>query len=242
MILTIKGADFSGSGLGTNTSVSITLTKGNGVSGSKVSSLTLEKNQLVSTATVIATGLSLQTGYENLVVTVTMNGSTVSGWFSNGTVTIPANTTITGNIKINASATAVSGGDTGGDNTGGGNSIYNINEKVLFANIPGVSETYITGTYYSGTVGSPVIETERSGYSSWKNIPLFAGETYEIGGETRLIQLYDSDGNIFEAYNYKNTLAGGTTIHDKPVSKDCFMSVAVTTDTENSCNYIKRLT
>jgi hypothetical protein len=111
MILTIAGADFSGANIGTNTNVGITLTKGNGVSGSKVSSLTLEKNQVVSTATVIATGLSLQTGYENLVVTVTMNGSTVSGWFSNGTVTIPSGTTITGNIKITASATAVSGGE-----------------------------------------------------------------------------------------------------------------------------------
>ena len=110
MILTIKGADFSGSGLGTNTSVSITLTKGNGVSGSKVS-LTLEKNQVVSSATVIATGLSLQTGYENLVVTVTMNGSTVSGWYSNGKITIPSGTTITGNIKITANATKTATGD-----------------------------------------------------------------------------------------------------------------------------------
>ena len=110
MILTIKGADFSGSGLGTNTSVSITLTKGTGVSGSKVS-LTLEKNQVVSSATVIATGLSLQTGYENLVVTVTMNGSTVSGWYSNGKITIPSGTTITGNIKITANATKTATGD-----------------------------------------------------------------------------------------------------------------------------------
>jgi hypothetical protein len=112
MILTIAGANFSGANIGTNTNVGITLTKGNGVSGSKVSSLTLEKNQVVSTATVIATGLSLQTGYENLVVTVTMTGTgDVSRWFSNGTVTIPSETTITGNIKITASATAVSGSE-----------------------------------------------------------------------------------------------------------------------------------
>jgi hypothetical protein len=112
MILTIAGANFSGANIGTNTNVGITLTKGNGVSGSKVSSLTLERNQVVSTATVIATGLSLQTGYENLVVTVTMTGTgDVSRWFSNGTVTIPSGTKITGNIKITASATAVSGGE-----------------------------------------------------------------------------------------------------------------------------------
>ena len=119
MILTIAGANFSGANIGTNTNVGITLTKGNGVSGSKVSSLTLEKNQVVSTATVIATGLSLQTGYENLVVTVTMTGTgDVSRWFSNGTVTIPSGTKITGNIKITASATAISGGETGGDSEG----------------------------------------------------------------------------------------------------------------------------
>ena len=123
MILTIVGANFEGANIGQNKNVTITLTKGNGVSGSKVSSLTLEKNQVVSTATVIATGLSLQTGYKDLVVTVTMNDSTVSGWFSNGTVTIPSGTTITGNIKITAIATATSGGEvvdpeqpgTGGD-------------------------------------------------------------------------------------------------------------------------------
>jgi hypothetical protein len=110
MILTIAGANFSGANIGANTNVGSTLTKGNGVSGSKVSSLTLEKNKVVSTSTKIA-DLSLQTGYENLVVTVTMTGTgDVSSWFSNGTVTIPSGTTITGNIKITASATAVSGG------------------------------------------------------------------------------------------------------------------------------------
>jgi hypothetical protein len=111
MILTIAGANFSGANIGTNTNVGITLTKGNGVSGSKVSSLTLEKNKVVSTSTKIA-DLSLQTGYENLVVTVTMTGTgDVSSWFSNGTVTIPSGTKITGNIKITASATAISGGE-----------------------------------------------------------------------------------------------------------------------------------
>lgn len=109
MILTIVGANFEGANIGQNKSVTITLNK-TGANGSK-SSVTLEKDKSVSSVTVIATGLSLKTGYENLVVTVTMAGTgDVSSWYSNGTVTIPSGTTITGNITITATATKTTTG------------------------------------------------------------------------------------------------------------------------------------
>lgn len=109
MILTIAGADFSGANIGQNNSVTITLNK-TGANGSK-SSVTLKKGESVSSNTVIATGLSLQTGYENLVVTVTMAGTgDVSGWYSNGVVTIPSDTLITGNITIKATASKIATG------------------------------------------------------------------------------------------------------------------------------------
>lgn len=108
MILTIKGADFSGAGIGTNNSIRVQLTKTSGVSGS-ITQNNFEKNQVISTATEIA-NLAVVSGYENLTVTVTMGGATVN-WFADGKVTIPSNTTITGDIKINASATAISGGE-----------------------------------------------------------------------------------------------------------------------------------
>lgn len=107
MILTIKGADFSGSGLGTNTSVSISY-NGN-VSGTPGF---IEKNtQLTSTITI-------KTGYTyDSISSVTVGGSTITGYTAtdngNGTVTltIPANL-ITGKVVVNVSTTAV--------NTGGG--------------------------------------------------------------------------------------------------------------------------
>lgn len=114
MILTIKGADFSGSGLGTNTSVSISY-KGN-VTGTPGY---IEKNtQLTSTITI-------KTGYTyNSITSVTVGGSTITGYTTtdngNGTVTltIPANL-ITGKVVVNVSTTATGGGETGGDSDSG---------------------------------------------------------------------------------------------------------------------------
>jgi hypothetical protein len=174
MILTIAGANFSGANIGANTNVGITLTKGNGVSGSKVSSLTLEKNKVVSTSTKIA-DLSLQTGYENLVVTVTMTGTgDVSSWFSNGTVTIPSGTTITGNIKITASATAISGGevvDPEEPGTGGGSDTPNtitpdtsaLRHNLAYSICATDGELLQTNSQYTFKVASDYIEIP-SGY------------------------------------------------------------------------------
>ena len=94
------------------------------VSGADVTirTSTINKDKATSTSAREIATVALKSNYENLVVTVTMGGATVN-WFANGKVTIPANTTVTGDIKISASATAVSGGEvvdpdqpgTGGD-------------------------------------------------------------------------------------------------------------------------------
>jgi len=114
MILTIKGADFSGSGLGTNTSVSISY-KGN-VTGTPGF---IEKN------TALTSTITIKTGYTyDSISSVTVGGSAISGYTAtdneNGTVTltIPANL-ITGKVVVNVNTTAVStGGGTGGDSEG----------------------------------------------------------------------------------------------------------------------------
>lgn len=70
-----------------------------------------------------------------------MGGTTVNNWYKNGKVTIPANTTVTGDIKISASATAI--------NTGGGEVVEPENPST-----GGDSGETITGTLqlFSGAV------------------------------------------------------------------------------------------
>lgn len=129
MILTIKGADFSGSGLGTNTSMSISY-NGN-VSGTPGF---IEKN------TALTSTITIKTGYTyDSISSVTVGGSTITGYTAtdngNGTVTltIPANK-ITGKVVVNVNTTAVSGGeggDTGGDTPSvpdGAINLYNVND------------------------------------------------------------------------------------------------------------------
>lgn len=78
------------------------------VSGATVTiaTSTINKDEATSTSAREIATVVLNSNYENLVVTVTMGGTTVN-WFANGKVTIPANTAVTGDIKISASATAV---------------------------------------------------------------------------------------------------------------------------------------
>ena len=84
------------------------------VSGASVTiaTSTINKDEATSTSAREIATVALNSNYENLVVTVTMGGTTVNNWYKNGKVTIPANTTVTGDIKISASATAI---NTGGD-------------------------------------------------------------------------------------------------------------------------------
>lgn len=108
MIITLKGCTATAFIGGLNF---YKISKGT-VSGSTVTinASTINKDEATSTSARDIATVSLNSGYENLVVTVTMGGATVN-WYADGKVTIPANTAVTGDIKISASATAVSGGD-----------------------------------------------------------------------------------------------------------------------------------
>lgn len=111
MIITLKGCTATAFIGGLNF---FKVSKGT-VSGADVtiSTSTINKDAATSpSARPIAT-VALKSNYKTLVVTVTMGGTTVN-WFANGKVTIPANIAVTGDIKISASATAISTG--GGDN------------------------------------------------------------------------------------------------------------------------------
>ena len=110
MIITLKGCTASAHIGGLNFYSVTKGTVGGGVNVTITTSTISKDAAASSSARQIAT-VALNSGYENLTVTVTMGGTTVS-WYSNGVVTIPANTTVTGNIKISASATVI--------NTGGG--------------------------------------------------------------------------------------------------------------------------
>lgn len=109
MIITLKGCTATAFIGGLNF---FKVSKGT-VSGASVTiaTSTINKDEATSTSAREIATVALNSNYENLVVTVTMGGTTVN-WFANGKVTIPANTTVTGDIKISASATAI--------NTGGG--------------------------------------------------------------------------------------------------------------------------
>lgn len=174
MILTIAGADFLGANIGQNNSVTITLNN-----GSK-SSVTLKKDESVSTETVIATGLSLQTGYENLVVTVTMTGTgDVSGWYSNGVVTIPSDTLITGNITIKATASKIATG--GGEvvdpeepGTGGDVEISEVQIEV----------TLVENSYIPKETGELVTNATYKNWTATDYISVNANEKYKVIANT----------------------------------------------------------
>ena len=114
MIITLKGCTASASIGGLNFYSVSKGTVGSGVSVN-ITTSTINKDAATSTSARDIATVALNSGYENLVVTVTMSGTTVS-WYADGKVTIPANTAVTGAIKISASATAISTG--GGEDPG----------------------------------------------------------------------------------------------------------------------------
>ena len=109
MIITLKGCTATAFIGGLNF---FKVSKGT-VSGADVTirTSTINKDEANIASDTIIAEVALKNGYESLSVTVTMGGSSVNNWYNSGKVTIPANTTVTGDIKISASATAVSGGE-----------------------------------------------------------------------------------------------------------------------------------
>lgn len=214
MILTIVGANFEGANIGQNKNVTITLNK-TGANGSK-SSVTLKKGESVSSNTVIATGLSEASGYENLVVTVTMAGTgDVSGWYSNGVVTIPSETPITGNITIKAIASKIATG--GGDvvdpepekpGTGGGSgsgSGTTGNGQWLSVLVTGDENAHTEFMNYTDTIGAltnvpcAYVKPEIQKHLSGKRVTKVA--CYVLGSDSS-ISFYTND------YSQSGTTSG----------------------------------
>ena len=105
MIITLKGCTATAFIGGLNF---FKVSKGT-VSGADVtiSTSTINKDEATSISARELATVVLKSNYKDLVVIVTMGGTAVNNWFANGKVTIPANTAVTGDIKISASATAV---------------------------------------------------------------------------------------------------------------------------------------
>ena len=159
--------------------------------------------------------------YPNLIITNTTKTITLS---EVGSVTPPVDPEEPG---------------TGGD-SGETYRTYTIGEKLLFTDMPEVASTFITGAYYSASEDAPeLVAVERSGYKGWKNIRIYAGQTYQLNPNTRLIVFYDDNNQIIDGYNLKNTISSGI---PTAMDVDCWLSVAhVTSDIDSSC-YITRLT
>ena len=142
------------------------------VSGASVTiaTSTINKDEATSTSAREIATVALNSNYENLVVTVTMGGTTVN-WFANGKVTIPANTTVTGDIKISASATAIVPDVVEPDqpenpSTGGGETI-----NLLTLGTSNVN------TKLGSTNSTP---TSGTGYTVYTDIPITGGNIYSF--------------------------------------------------------------
>ena len=117
MILTIAGADFSGANIGTNTTVKVTY-KGSGVTN---------QTQYIERGTDFNVTITLKTDYTYNSLSITVGGSTITGYTAtdngNGTISlsIPGNL-ITGAVSITVNATYNGSGETEPEEpgTGGG--------------------------------------------------------------------------------------------------------------------------
>lgn len=172
MIITLKGCTAKAFIGGLNF---FKVSKGT-VSGATVTinASTINKDEATSTSAREIATVALNSNYENLVVTVTMGGTTVN-WYASGKVTIPANTAVTGDIKISASATAASGGeevDPEEPGTGGGSGETptipttetwyvdhrnNVSKFTASVNIAGRGWCHVPGSNaYNAIVGKPI--------------------------------------------------------------------------------------
>ena len=190
MIITLKGCTATAFIGGLNF---FKVSKGT-VSGADVtiSTSTINKDAATSTSARDIATVALKSNYENLVVTVTMGGATVN-WFANGKVTIPANTAVTGDIKISASATAIqvtppSSGDDTGEDTG----VYPIGQ-VLDSGTVSIAATSISpscttkGILECGGSYEITITTDYSGECSIYLAGASSGSQYVLKKQTGVV-------------------------------------------------------
>ena len=247
MIITLKGANFASSNIGTLSTWRISTVLGAGASSSNsVTSVDKESNTGYTTTITIAAGYELGAAG----ITVTMGGVDITSTTVSGlTITIP--TKVTGNVMIKVPTKNISTGEeddpeTPVDPPSGDSSerVYTINETLKFNDMPEVAATFISESYYkatdSGNPGSKLTVEARSGYKAWKNIRVYAGQSYALNPDARAICLYDADDNAFAGFNLKNTYPDGI-IPASVVTQDGWMSVTVVSSVaDNDCT-IKRV-
>ena len=92
------------------------------------------------------------------------------------------------------------------------------------------ASTFISESYYkatdSGNPGSKLDIETRSGYKAWKNIRVYAGQSYALNPDARAICLYDANENAWAGFNLKNTYSDGIIPADV-ITQDGWMSVTV---------------
>jgi hypothetical protein len=194
MILTIKGADFSGSGLMPNTSMSISY-NGN-VSGTPGY---IEKNKELTSTITIKTGYT----YDS-ITSVTVGGSAISGYNAtdngNGTVTltIPANV-ITGRVVVTVKTTATSGGE-----------VVDPEEPGTGGDTP--SNLLSLGTLHENTVTTSTTDTTlktSTDYFTYVEVPVSPNTAYISVGARRVFFLDSSKTAIGGSVNANNNTPQG---------------------------------
>lgn len=241
MIITIKGADFKDNNIGTLSSYTISRNLGSGATynGPKF----VEKNAALSAT------ITLANGYEFGTVSMTMGGSVISAHTISENVLTIAVGTVTGNVIINVATNWVGVGeeptpepDVGGGESGSTDRTYTIGETLKFNDMSEVAATFIEGSYYVSDNGTPakLSISVRDGYKAWKNIKVYAGQSYALNPDSRAIVIYDKNDLIISAFNLKNTYSDGV-IPGSAILSDGWLSCTVTSATNNNTCTITRV-
>lgn len=170
MILTIAGADFSGANIGTNTTVKVTY-KGSGVTN---------QTQYIERGTDFNVTITLKTDYTYNNLSITVGGSTITGYTAtdngNGTISlsIPGNL-ITGAVSITVNATYNGSGEAEPEEpgTGGGSEPGTGGDVSGWTEIPlnTAASSWINATVSATGVGTEGSSTKRLTYKDVFDIP-----------------------------------------------------------------------
>ena len=184
MIITLKGADFSSSNIGTLSTWSISRVLGSGATYS--GSTYVDKNAALSATVTIADGYELGSAG----VTVTMGGVTQSDAYSqsDNVITISI-ASVTGNVVIKVPTVNTSTGEEdSGENTTTSQLVSETGATLL--------ENYAMST----TSSTP---TSNTSYYTYQFIPVIAGTTYRIEYARRVWELDSNKAEIstFAAHN-----------------------------------------
>ena len=163
--------------------------------------------------------ISLQDGYSFDSYRITMDNTEVIPMIQEKKMTISiANVVGNINIIVTTNTDSIEESD---------KRVYTIGEKLQFNNMEEVAPTKITDQYYSATTDTPskLYIADRAGYRSWKNIPLYAGQQYQLNPQSSLVVFYDINENVISTVNIRNTYKTDGIM--PVIEKDCYMSIAM---------------